>query len=207
MPTTEVTEEDFEAIFTENATLIADASGLSAERVQELLRDSIRTSLLQERVMEELDIEVDDTKEMVRAGHILVDTEEEAEDALARIEGGEPFEEVAADVSTDSMNAYRGGSLGWFGEGQMVEPFENAVFALEEGEISEPVQTDFGWHVIKVYEKEEVELTDSELAQARSDAFSEMVDEWREESEVVIEDRWESVMPELPGATAPSTGF
>jgi parvulin-like peptidyl-prolyl isomerase len=201
-PTTEVTEQDFEALLTQNTDLISQVSGLSPERVREFLRDRIRANLLQDRVMEALDIQVDDTKVMVHAAHILVDTEEEAQAALARIEAGESFEEVAADVSTDTTTAYRGGDLGWFGPGAMVEPFDNAAFALEPGEISEPIQTDFGWHLIKVYDRKVVPLTDAELAQARSDAFSEMVSQWRNEGDVVIEDRWESVMPELPSASA-----
>jgi peptidyl-prolyl cis-trans isomerase D len=201
-PTTEVTEADYEESLTQNASLIAEVSGLTELRVRELLRDRVRANLLRERVLDALDVQVDDTKVMVHAAHILVDTEEEAQAALDRIEAGEPFAEVAADVSIDTSNAYKGGDLGWFGPGQMVEPFENAAFALEPGEVSEPIQTDFGWHIIKVYDRKEVPLTDAELAQARSDAFAEMVSQWREESDVVIEDRWQSAMPELPSATA-----
>lgn len=201
LPTTEVTEEDYEAILTQNASLISEVSGLSEQRVSELLRHRLYVGLLQQRVMDALDIEVDDTQEMVHAAHLLVETQEEAEAALARVEGGEPFEEVAADVSIDPSSAYRGGDIGWFGRGQMVGPFEEAVFALEPDEISEPVETDYGWHVIKLNEREVVPLTDAELAQARREAFQEMLDGWHEEADVVIEDRWESAMPDLPSST------
>lgn len=85
------------------------------------------------------------------ASHILVATEDEIKAVKARIDAGEDFAAVAAEVSTDNTAA-AGGSLGWFGKGMMVEPFENAVVALEAGQVSEPVQTQFGWHLVKLNE-------------------------------------------------------
>jgi len=91
----------------------------------------------------------------IHARHILVKTEKEALAARKRVvEGKEPFEAVAKAVSTDP-SAAEGGDLGVFGQGRMVPAFEKAAFALKEGEVSEPVQTQFGWHVIKVEEKKE----------------------------------------------------
>lgn len=85
------------------------------------------------------------------ASHILVATEEEAIAIKARIDADEDFAAVATEMSTDS-SAANGGSLGWFGAGMMVAPFESGVMALEVGAVSDPVQTDFGWHVIKLNE-------------------------------------------------------
>jgi peptidyl-prolyl cis-trans isomerase C len=85
------------------------------------------------------------------ASHILVATEEEAIAVKARIDAGEDFAAVATEMSTDS-SAANGGNLGWFGPGMMVAPFEAGVVALEPGAVSAPVQTDFGWHVIKLNE-------------------------------------------------------
>ena len=85
------------------------------------------------------------------ASHILVATEEEAMAIKARIDAGEDFAAVATETSTDS-SAANGGNLGWFGAGMMVAPFEAGVLALEPGAVSAPVQTDFGWHVIKLNE-------------------------------------------------------
>ena len=85
------------------------------------------------------------------ASHILVATEEEAIAIKARIDADEDFAAVATEMSTDS-SAANGGSLGWFGAGMMVAPFEAGVMALEVGAVSDPVQTDFGWHVIKLNE-------------------------------------------------------
>jgi peptidyl-prolyl cis-trans isomerase D len=69
------------------------------------------------------------------------------------IEQGEDFSEVAIDYSEDNASAQKGGDLGWFGKGMMVVPFEEVAFSLEPGEISEPVKTKFGWHLIKVEDK------------------------------------------------------
>lgn len=88
------------------------------------------------------------------ANHILVETEEEAAALVAELEGGADFEALAKEKSTGPSGP-SGGALGWFGEGQMVAPFEQAVMELEVGAVSAPVQTQFGWHVIKLNETRE----------------------------------------------------
>ncbi len=85
------------------------------------------------------------------ASHILVATEDEATALVEEINGGADFAELAKTKSTGPSGP-RGGELGWFGEGAMVEPFEVAVKAMEPGSVSAPVQTQFGWHVIKLNE-------------------------------------------------------
>ncbi|MEM9049585.1 MAG: peptidylprolyl isomerase [Pseudomonadota bacterium] len=87
----------------------------------------------------------------VNASHILVATEEEAQAVVALLEGGADFAQTATEKSTGPSGP-NGGLLGWFGKGQMVGPFEEAVFALAPGETSAPVQTQFGWHVIRLNE-------------------------------------------------------
>ena len=87
--------------------------------------------------------------EQYDASHILLESEEDALAAIEEIEGGADFAEVAQERST-GPSAPNGGALGWFGAGQMVPEFETAVQSLEEGEVSEPVQTQFGWHVIRL---------------------------------------------------------
>lgn len=89
----------------------------------------------------------------VHARHILVKTEAEAKDIEKQLAGGASFEDLAKAKSTDTGSAANGGDLGFFGRGQMVKPFEDAAFALEPGKISDPVQSQFGWHIIKVDEK------------------------------------------------------
>lgn len=92
------------------------------------------------------------TATQVRASHLLVNTKEEAEQCKQEIASGKTFAEVAQAVSKCPSKA-QGGDLGFFGRGQMVAPFEQAAFGLPVGEVSEPVQTQFGWHLIQVQEQ------------------------------------------------------
>ncbi len=92
---------------------------------------------------------------MVRASHILVKTEEEASALREKIVNGETaFEDAAAMVSLCPSGA-NGGDLGFFGKGQMVKPFEDACFSMEVNEVSNPIQTQFGWHLIQLTGKED----------------------------------------------------
>ena len=86
------------------------------------------------------------------AAHILVDTQERAEELKAELDGGADFATRAKDNSTDVGSGSNGGDLGWFGLGMMVKPFEDAVVAAEIGKVTGPVQTDFGWHLVLVKE-------------------------------------------------------
>jgi peptidyl-prolyl cis-trans isomerase C len=92
----------------------------------------------------------------IRARHILVATEPEAKEIAERLKKGEDFATLAKEKSKDP-NA-EGGDLGFFTRGQMLKPFEDAAFALEVGELSDPVQTQFGWHIIKLEEKRDQAL-------------------------------------------------
>lgn len=90
--------------------------------------------------------------ERVRARHILVGSEKEAKDILARIEKGEKFEDLAKQYSLDGSKDY-GGDLGYFTAPEMVPEFSKAAFALKTGETSQPVKTDFGWHIIRLEDR------------------------------------------------------
>jgi len=92
------------------------------------------------------------TVSQVKASHILVKTKEEAQELKTRIEKGEKFEDLAAKYSECPSGA-QGGDLGYFGKGQMVAPFEKAAFEAPVGTVTDPVQTQFGWHLIKVTDK------------------------------------------------------
>jgi peptidyl-prolyl cis-trans isomerase C len=85
---------------------------------------------------------------MVSAQHILVEQEFEAQDLVKKIGAGESFESLAMDFSK-CPSGKSGGSLGTFGRGQMVKPFEDATYGLEVGQVSGPVKTQFGYHLIK----------------------------------------------------------
>lgn len=88
----------------------------------------------------------------VRASHILVDTKEEADDLKSRINKGEAFETLAKKYSK-CPSGQQGGDLGYFEKGQMVKEFEDSAFSLPVGQVSNPVKTTFGWHLIKVFDK------------------------------------------------------
>jgi len=85
----------------------------------------------------------------IKCSHILVKKQSEAIEILDKIKNGEKFGKMARQFSTDSGSAKRDGSLGYFGRGKMVKEFENAAFALQAGQISEPIKTQYGYHIIK----------------------------------------------------------
>lgn len=89
----------------------------------------------------------------VQARHILVDTEEKAKEIADKLAKGEDFAKLAAENSKDPGSKDDGGKLGFFGKGQMVKEFEDAAFALQKGEVSKPVKSQFGWHIIKVEDR------------------------------------------------------
>ena len=92
-------------------------------------------------------------EEEVHARHILVDGEAEARKIAERVKSGEDFAKVAAELSTDPGSKSEGGDLGWFTKERMVAPFAETAFRLAPGQISDPIKTQFGWHVIKVEKK------------------------------------------------------
>jgi len=124
------------------------------------------------------------------ASHILVETEEEAIAIIARLESGADFATTAQEVSTGPSGP-SGGALGWFGMGMMVPEFEAAVVDMEIGAISAPVQTQFGWHVIKLNDTREkpapdIDTVRSELAsEIQEQAITETIDSLLETAEIV----------------------
>jgi len=122
---------------------------LAAEVVEKLLSDPITDQAIQTAYDARYGAATPDTE--YKAAHILVKTEEEAADLVKQLAEGADFATLAREKSTGPSGP-NGGDLGWFGTGMMVKPFENAVVALKVGEVSAPVQTDFGWHVIKLEE-------------------------------------------------------
>ena len=85
----------------------------------------------------------------VNAAHILVNSEKDAQNIMARLEKGENFEELAK-IFSKCPSKKKGGNLGWFNKGEMVPEFENAAFAAKKGDIVGPVKTQFGYHIILV---------------------------------------------------------
>ena len=141
----------------------------------------------------------------IHARHILVPTEEEATKALARVKAGEDFAKVANEISKDAGGD--GGDLGWFTKDRMVPEFSNAAFKLKEGEISEPVKTQFGWHVIKVEDKRAKPVPKFEEVRPQIEQYvtrkaqAELVQSLRASAK--IEKTYKTEEPKPPAAPAP----
>ena len=145
----------------------------------------VRPELVRERIRESLVSDVPSRAEQIRASHILVATQEAAQDVINRLNNGEDFADLAREVSTDTGSGANGGDLGWFPRGVMVDPFEEAAFGLEPGAVSEPVQTQFGWHIIRVEEKEaDRPISLTTLQSLRGQVFDEWLSEQRAEADI-----------------------
>ena len=124
------------------------------------------------------------------AAHILVETEAEAQAIVEELAGGADFAAIARERSLDPGSGQAGGDLGWFGAGMMVEPFEAAVVALEPGAVSQPVETQFGWHVIRLNETREVpppaleEVREELVQQLQQEAVEAAVAELSESADI-----------------------
>lgn len=150
-------------------------SNVSDEELQDNLNDQAIQSQISDALAEEVTDEEVQTAyeqdpqgqygEKVEVRHILTETEEQANEAIGRIEEGEEFGEVAQDLSTDPGSAEQGGELGPVTRGMTVEEFDEAAFSADVGELVGPVATDFGFHVLEVTE----EVPATELSDAEGD--------------------------------------
>ena len=110
-------------------------------------------------------------EEEVRARHILVEQEDEAKKIYARVKGGEDFAKLATEASKDPGSGKEGGDLGYFTRDRMVKPFADAAFSAEKGSITEPVKSQFGWHIIKVEDKRTKPVPNFEEVRPQIDAY------------------------------------
>ncbi|MFW5998711.1 MAG: peptidylprolyl isomerase [Halanaerobiaceae bacterium] len=175
------------------------------ESEQDLLINKLSQEVVEEAEVSDQEIEnyYNENKEryeqedQVEASHILLDTEEEAEDIIEQLENGADFSDLAEEYSTDQGSASQGGSLGFFEKnGQMIPEFEEAAFDLEIGEISNPVESQYGYHVIKVTDKKEAgvqSLTEVKdnieqnlLNSKQQQVWEEYVEEIKDEAEIEI---------------------
>ncbi|MBR6091129.1 MAG: peptidylprolyl isomerase [Anaerolineaceae bacterium] len=154
---------------------------------KDFFKGQLRSEMLQQKVEDKLRESLPRSADMVWARHILVETEEEAKAALERINAGEDWADVAAELSTDTNNASKGGDLGWFTEGTMVQEFNDAAFSQEVGTISDPVQTSFGWHLIQVIAHEEHPYTSSQYENALNAAYQTWLDGYASQLEISME--------------------
>jgi foldase protein PrsA len=206
LQTYEISEQDLEGALIQQ--------GSSLEVFRDMLRTEIESEILSERVREAITAPIEptdedlltffetnivryDVPEQIRASHILVDDSETALEVRELLDGGGDFVELAKTYSTDTSTKERGGDLDWFGRGEMVADFEQVAFSLAVDEISEPVETEFGYHIIWVTDR--IEAHTPTLDDAREQVVedyvlekeSEQVREWYEAlhdaSEIEIE--------------------
>lgn len=142
--------------------MLLQQQGIASE---EAFREQLRMQLLQQEALtedievteEEIEAQYERMTTEVEASHILVEDETLANELYERVMDGEDFAALAEEYSTDSGSAVEGGSVGYFSRGQMVPAFEETAYNLEIGDISEPVQSDYGYHIIHVTDVRDVE--------------------------------------------------
>jgi len=161
-------------------------------------RRLFETALLRAKLLDAVTTDLPLEEEQVWARHILVADEETALEVIERLKDGEDFGALAVELSEDTGSGANGGDLGWFGKGQMVPEFEEAAFDLDEGEISEPVESQFGFHIIQTLGRTTLPLTSSAYEQARQTEFSDFIAKLREEADIVISDFWVERVPTSP---------
>lgn len=174
---------------------------------EEFYRSFFKTQLLEQKLKEEITKDVKTTETQVWARHILVVDTVTAEDVLNRLANGADFGELAKEFSTDTGSAVNGGDLGWFGPNMMVPEFEAAAFALEKsGDYTlEPVESQFGFHIIQLIAKQERPLSESQLSLAIDVEFQKWINEAREEYGVEVFDIWRQRVPNTPNFITAAT--
>jgi peptidyl-prolyl cis-trans isomerase D len=166
---------------------------------QEDYRRTIESLILREKLTDHLSKEAKRESTQVWARHILVGTLEEAETVLERLKAGEDFYDLAAELSIDTSNKDSGGDLGWFGRNQMVEEFEKAAFALSVGDTSEPVATNYGFHIIQLLGKQTIPMSDYEWETEKSTYLTDFLTaQQSERTDIETFDLWMDVVPSEP---------
>jgi parvulin-like peptidyl-prolyl isomerase len=165
----------------------------------DVVEKSTRASLLREKVMEAITADLEPKQLQVHARHILVATESEANTVLELLNNGEDWNNLAANYSTDTATKDNGGDLGWFGKGQMVAEFEEAAFALEPGQVSDPVKTEYGYHIIQCLAKGENYLNATDFENYKTTTFNNWLQDLRDSrTDIIIEPDWSEYVPTTP---------
>lgn len=152
---------------------------------ERVARSLAEVAVLRQKLQSALSEDIPTVVEQVRAQHILVPDEMAAQAVLERMNWGDSFEALAAELSTDPGSKDTGGDLGWFPRGVMVEEFEETAFRLAAGNTSEPVKSRFGYHVIRVVERDPQRALGEEMSQSlRANAFTRWLDSAKEEHKI-----------------------
>lgn len=180
-----------------------DSIGMSEAAYRQIYKDK----LLREKVMAAITADVAASEEQVWARHILVADESTATLIRALLKNGVDFAGLAKEYSTDESNKDNGGDLGWFAKGKMVAEFETAAFDLKIGEISQPVRSSNGYHIIQVLGHEDRPLTEGQLKTLRDQKFQDWLDSLREVYTVTIHEYWQDRTPTEPDLATELTNY
>jgi parvulin-like peptidyl-prolyl isomerase len=157
---------------------------------------------LREAMRDTVTPDVTQTGPFANVRHILVATEEEAQDIIAALNAGESFAELAKAASTDTGSGANGGELGWGPVSKYVKPFADAVVTAEIGATVGPIQSEFGYHIIQVRAREDREMTEDELTQAKETAFTAWIDNLKTTKQDVTQtfSNWVNYVPSDPAS-------
>jgi hypothetical protein len=193
---TEYTLQGYQGVYKTQVANLKTNLNFNEKNLNYLFESQIYRKKVTDAVLKDLGVTPE--QEQVWARHILVPDEPTAQIVEQKLKDGENWNTLAAQFSTDTSNKDTGGDLGWFGKGRMVAAFEDAAFKLKVGEISQPVQSDFGWHVIQVLGHETRPLSTSEYDTYKQTRFDEWIKELRDKSKVEIRDIWKERVPSEP---------
>lgn len=196
-PTSTPTPYTLEGYQSAYATMVGDFSK-TYEIPESTLEYIIEAQIYREKLQEQVIGDIPCTQEQVWAQHILVAEAGLAKTIQEKAKAGEDWYTLAAQFSTDTSNKDQGGDLGWFSRGQMVKEFEDAAFAMQVGQISDPVKTQFGYHVIRLLGHEDRPLTAAECSRMKSEKFQTWLNDLRTNSQVQLLDYWKEIYPLLP---------
>lgn len=161
-------------------------------------RSYYESVLYRQKVQAAVEADLKPVQEQIWARHILVATEDEAKKVLERLKKGEDFGNLAKELSTDTSSATKGGDLGWFATGAMVQEFQTAAFALKVGEISQPVKSSFGYHIIQVLGHENRQLDADGFKKYQDQSFADFLKKLHDTSKIEEFDIWKDVVPTEP---------
>jgi peptidyl-prolyl cis-trans isomerase C len=212
-----------EILLQEAARRQIDSRPVVTDRVRQVKEQMMLQTLLKEEISDKVQVPEGDvqayyeghpeefSRDRLRAGHILVATEGEAQQVVERLKGKEAFEGLARRLSLDKVSGAKGGDLGTIERGTMVPEFEKAAYALKVGEVSAPVKTRFGFHIIRVTRREErpaaplaqirEELQQRLLGERQQTAFDAFVEGLRQHATVEVQ---EQLLPIAAPGAAPA---
>ena len=201
LPTATATPYDLEGFQSQYADTLDNYKSVKVS--EETFRSVYVNQIYREKLMAEIVKDTPSTEEQVRARHILIKDAQLATSVYGKLKSGENFAEAASQYSEDTGSAVNGGDLGWFGRGAMVSEFEQAAFSQPIGEIGEPVQSEFGYHIIQVIAREQMPVSSSRYEQLKQEAFDSWLSTTREAGQTaetikLFSELWQANVPAMP---------